>query len=215
MSSQNASAAIAEALAPKRQRGRDRVAAILSTATELFAEKGYDAVTMTEIAARSSTAIGSLYRFFPTKDVLVTALVERYGAMFGDLLGEVIERAPEVSGSELADALVSIGDSLRSQRAVVLKLIDVPDDGHIRRQQMRTTFKDGLARVLSGFGKAHYAADDAPVVLLLGLLKSIWSFEPDTIPARADYGLEARRMITLYLAGLADRGEARGTGEKI
>ncbi|WP_141262560.1 TetR/AcrR family transcriptional regulator, partial [Komagataeibacter diospyri] len=54
-------------LAPTRQRGRDRVEAILAAATTVFAEKSYETATMTEIAARSSTAIGSLYRFFPTK----------------------------------------------------------------------------------------------------------------------------------------------------
>ena len=37
-------------------------------------EKGYDAATMTEIAARSGTAIGSLYRFFPSKESLSDAL---------------------------------------------------------------------------------------------------------------------------------------------
>jgi len=56
-----------EAVAPKRQRGRERVAAILDAAAQLFIEQG-QAVTMTEIAARSGTAIGSLYRFFPTRE---------------------------------------------------------------------------------------------------------------------------------------------------
>ena len=66
-----------QAIAPKRQRGRDRVAAILEAATQLFIDQGA-AVTMTEIAARSGTAIGSLYRFFPTRDALVATLLERY-----------------------------------------------------------------------------------------------------------------------------------------
>src|ERR1700734_338123 len=68
----------AQALEPKRERGRTRVAAILDAGGAVFAEKGYDAATMTEIAARSNTAIGSLYRFFPTKEVLADALLERY-----------------------------------------------------------------------------------------------------------------------------------------
>ena len=43
-----------------------------------FMEKGYDAATMTEIAARSGTAIGSLYRFFPSKESLSDALLLHY-----------------------------------------------------------------------------------------------------------------------------------------
>jgi len=57
----------ADARAPQRQRGRLRVAAILEAGAAAFREKGYDAVTMTEIAARSGTTFGSLYRFFLRK----------------------------------------------------------------------------------------------------------------------------------------------------
>ncbi|WP_222546802.1 TetR/AcrR family transcriptional regulator [Asaia lannensis] len=66
------------AIAPKRQRGRERVARILDAAGEVFSEKGVDGTTMTEIAARSGTAIGSLYRFFPTKESIATTLLERF-----------------------------------------------------------------------------------------------------------------------------------------
>src|ERR1700749_522595 len=56
------------AVEPKRARGRARVEAILVAAGQVFAEQGYDRATMTEIAARSSTAIGSLYRLFPAQE---------------------------------------------------------------------------------------------------------------------------------------------------
>ena len=203
MDSENASALVVEALAPKRKRGRDRVAAILASATTLFADKDYEAVTMTEIAAQSSTAIGSLYRFFPTKDVLVAALVERYGATLAEALAEIVGRAPHLSAGEMADALVAMGDSLRAQRSVTLKLIDVPSDSPLRRQHLRETFKDGLARILSGYSHTTFGAEDAPVLLLLGLLKSVWSFEAETEERRQAYGQEARRMIESYLAGLS------------
>ncbi len=62
------------ARAPKRQRGRLRVAAILEAGREVFTEKGYDAATMTEIAARSGTAIGSLYPLFPVEGISIRRL---------------------------------------------------------------------------------------------------------------------------------------------
>ena len=37
---------------PKRERGKQRVAALIDAGAELFAEKGYEATTMTEIASR-------------------------------------------------------------------------------------------------------------------------------------------------------------------
>ncbi len=59
---------------PKRQRGHERVAILLEAAARVFLEKGYDAATMTEIAAAANSSIGSLYQFFPTKPLLAEAL---------------------------------------------------------------------------------------------------------------------------------------------
>src|ERR1700692_2707308 len=87
----------AQALEPKRERGRTRVAAILDAGGAVFAEKGYDAATMTEIAARSNTAIGSLYRFFPAKEALAEAILARYRDHMERALDEIAARAPRLS----------------------------------------------------------------------------------------------------------------------
>ncbi len=63
---------------PQRTRGHQRVKTILDTAETLFLEKGYEAVTTNEIANRASTSIGSLYQFFPNKEAILQAIVERY-----------------------------------------------------------------------------------------------------------------------------------------
>jgi AcrR family transcriptional regulator len=61
--------------APQRSNGRLRVTAILDAAATVIAEKGYEAATMAEIADRSGTKIGSLYRFFPNKESLADSIV--------------------------------------------------------------------------------------------------------------------------------------------
>ena len=66
-------------LEPKRRRGELRVASLLAAAAEVIAERGYEAATMAEIAARAGAQIGSLYHFFPNKEVLADALIERDG----------------------------------------------------------------------------------------------------------------------------------------
>jgi len=52
-----------EAKAPRRARGHARVASLLEAASAEFAEKGYEATTMTAIAARAESSIGSLHQF--------------------------------------------------------------------------------------------------------------------------------------------------------
>lgn len=63
--------------APKRTRGRKRIDVILETAAVLFDEIGYDAVNTILIAKRANTAIGTLYEFFPNKESIADAIVER------------------------------------------------------------------------------------------------------------------------------------------
>jgi AcrR family transcriptional regulator len=49
-------------------------AALLEAGERLFSSKGYDAVTMADIASRAGVAVGTVYRLFPDKAALLTAL---------------------------------------------------------------------------------------------------------------------------------------------
>src|SRR5947207_3942623 len=62
-----------EVLPTEAQRARRR--RILHAAAELATEGGFDAVQMREVAERADVALGTLYRYFPSKiHLLVTAL---------------------------------------------------------------------------------------------------------------------------------------------
>lgn len=98
MASQNSSPP-AEKIAkePSRSRGLKRVSALLDGASAVFAEAGYEAATMTQIAARAGASIGSLYQFFPTKEHVAAALHARHlDALAGmlDLLAEEVRGQP-------------------------------------------------------------------------------------------------------------------------
>lgn len=58
---------------------RDRRAAILGAAFEVFVEKGFEAATTAEIVRRAKTSKRTLYALFPTKQDILTALI-RYGS---------------------------------------------------------------------------------------------------------------------------------------
>jgi AcrR family transcriptional regulator len=80
---------------PKRERGKQRVAALIDAGAELFAEKGYGATTMTEIASRAGAAIGSLYQFFPSKEALAEALFNRFAERAAAAFARVEELASD------------------------------------------------------------------------------------------------------------------------
>ncbi|KAA9154692.1 TetR/AcrR family transcriptional regulator [Amycolatopsis acidicola] len=62
----------------QRKRGR-RIQEILTVAAELFGERGYDAVSLDDVAERLDVTKGSLYYYFPSKDELCTAAIETLG----------------------------------------------------------------------------------------------------------------------------------------
>lgn len=63
---------------PTQQRARDTVDVILEAAAQVFAERGYAAGTSNRIAARAGVSVGSFYQYFPNKDAVLVALVERH-----------------------------------------------------------------------------------------------------------------------------------------
>src|SRR5580658_5406344 len=93
------------ARAPKRARGKQRVAELLEAAAVVFAEKGYEAATMTEIAARARAPIGSLYQFFPAKEALADMLVQHYIGLLVADLQELTARAAEIDIGTLVEQL--------------------------------------------------------------------------------------------------------------
>ncbi len=70
MSETTATDQLTKSQAARRQR-------VLEAALELGAEGGYDAVQMRDVAARANVALGTIYRYFSSKDhLLAAALVE-------------------------------------------------------------------------------------------------------------------------------------------
>jgi AcrR family transcriptional regulator len=61
---------------------RERRRRIIEAALELAAEGGYEAVQMREVAARAGVALGTLYRYFSSKErLLVAGMGERVAMM--------------------------------------------------------------------------------------------------------------------------------------
>lgn len=73
------------ALAGKRQLDSSRDVVILRAALEGLAERGYDRLTMDDVAARAHAGKGALYRRWSTKAELVTAAIAAWRAELGEL----------------------------------------------------------------------------------------------------------------------------------
>ena len=199
---------ITAARVPKQQRGKQRVAELLRAATTVFAEKGYEAATMTEIAARANAPIGSLYQFFPEKEVLADTLVQNYAALLAADLKALEACASRVNTRRLVEGLFGLLRAHPRERAAALPIVEARMDAPTRRATFRPMLRGHVAAILL----AHVprlpekaACDIAVVVVQLMKAASALSDEEDS-PGRKT-GL--RELQALAVQYLQQRGRAR------
>jgi AcrR family transcriptional regulator len=112
--------------APRRARGQLRVEALLTAAAEVFAAKGFDAATMTGIAAQSESSIGSLYQFFRTKEAVADALMGQQVDALWLRLDALADGAPALSTPDLGHALAVCLVEFRADHPSFATLVERP-----------------------------------------------------------------------------------------
>jgi AcrR family transcriptional regulator len=101
---------------PRQKRSQELVDAMLDAATRVLSERGLDAATTNEIARVAGVSVGSLYQYFPGKEAMLAAALERNylrgmervfalparsAASFGELLREGLEAVVELYRKDL------------------------------------------------------------------------------------------------------------------
>jgi AcrR family transcriptional regulator len=190
----------ADARAPQRQRGRLRVAAILEAGAAAFRKKGYDAVTMTEIAARSGTTFGSLYRFFPSKEALANALLAQYAEQALDRLAELAELAPTLTPAALADALVDFMMRLKAERSFAAALMEAGAGDGEKREAFRAALRANVSLILTrAFPDCSQPKAQAMTAVVLHILKGLATITPEKLAETPLLRAEFRDLLCLYL----------------
>jgi AcrR family transcriptional regulator len=196
-----------EARAPKRQRGRERVAVLVDAAASVFVEKGYDAATMTEIAARANSSIGSLYQFFPTKPLLAEALhVERLAAlttMLDDLAVEVAGKPPAEIGEAIFDRFGAFLHAF-PEFAILAARRDIPKD---RKARSRAALLANISAMLASANPpvAHARGEVLAGVILEFIRIIVVAGEDSNVELRAAIIAELRQMLIEHLQMAANR----------
>jgi AcrR family transcriptional regulator len=183
---------------PRTGKGRARVDVLKRSAEAIFAAQGYDATTMTDIAARAGASIGSLYQYFPSKAHVARAIQEDGLAA---LLSALAELRGEVNGP--ADLAVRMFDLLVDHSlenpafGVVSNRRDA--DPAVSRHQRDTT----CARIADGLAHAEPSLSASRAMVAAVLIQHL----AEAAQARSDAGpgthalmqSEIRRMLRLYL----------------
>jgi AcrR family transcriptional regulator len=78
-----------------RRSQAERRQRVVEAAMALGAEGGYDAVQMRDVASRADVALGTVYRYFDSKDHLLAAAL----VYWMSTLGDAMSRAPALDGT--------------------------------------------------------------------------------------------------------------------
>src|SRR5947209_10894477 len=201
----------------KKQRSRELIAA---TARELFIERGFEAVPVTEIARAAEVSEATVFNYFPTKEDL---LYSRLEAFEEELLSAIRERHAGESVLVAFGRFLSVPRGLLAsedpdvveQLAATVRVIAESPSLLAREQEIYATYTASLAAVLAEESGAH-ADDVRPWIVantLIGIHQAIVDYTRQQILAGTRnpelvrrVRRQIRRALDLLAKGLADYG---------
>jgi AcrR family transcriptional regulator len=191
----------------KKQQTRELIA---ETARRLFGERGFEAVTVAEIARAADVSTQTVFNYFPTKEDLVYWRLESFE---DELLGTIRDRAP---GESVLTAfgrfvraprgmLATYDPETRERLAALTRMIVSSPSLLAREQQIFEGYTRDLAQLLGGDVEARVAAS-----AMIGLHRALVDFSRKRVleGAREELVDELRDQADAALALLA-----RGLGD--
>ena len=190
---------------PTRERGKLRVAALLDAGATLFAQKGYGATTMTEIAELAGAAIGSLYQFFPTKEALAEAIFSRYAEHAAAALDDFGKHARGLSATQLANRLVDLMLNLHVDRSAAVALNDAIAGIADRHRPLREAMRQQVAAILRSTNSALSEERAVVAAVLIGqIMKAVPALAVEEARDGKPLVKGARKMLAVYIGSVLD-----------
>ena len=148
-----------------RKKSELRRTVILETAKRLFSAEGFERTSMSLLAKSMQVPVGSVYTYFPSKDALLSAIVEEGWSQFIDMVESGFTRVNE----QIHDK-----DERPLQKISFLVSVLLPE-----------LFRDAdlIAILLSESGKPHHLDEKLSYLstLIAGILDEFQAAEPDRV----------------------------------
>ncbi|MDX2162745.1 MAG: TetR/AcrR family transcriptional regulator [bacterium] len=163
---------------PKQARSRQRFALILDAAAALIAEQGIEAVTTNHIAERACVAIGSLYQFFPSKEAVVAALLDRYLRAMVTVFPTAVDESR--SFAETVGGVVDGIMTFKAEHPAFSQLFGAMNapTHHLLTQRMQGAITQRIAAMLKGYHPAMNDDQRARCALVgYGIVKGLVGME--------------------------------------
>lgn len=179
----NAGPAASEGKAPRTERGRKTLRAILDAAAAEFGERGFHEASISGITRRAGVALGSFYTYFDSKDAVFRALVRDMSGRVRDEVAPAIRAAQGQIAAERA-GLLAFMEFVRGHKEIY-RIIDESEfvDPESFRLHYNTT-ADRIAARLKAAAERGEIRDDISDVhawalmgmnVFLGLRFGVWA----------------------------------------
>jgi AcrR family transcriptional regulator len=191
LSGSDAARVASEGKAPRTERGRKTLRAILDAAAIEFGERGFHEASISGITRRAGVALGSFYTYFDSKDAVFRALVRDMSDQVRDFVAPAIRAAPDQIAAERAGLREFIA-FVRGHKEIY-RIIDEAEfvDPESFRLHYATTADRIAARLKAGAARGEIRADISDVHawaimgmnVFLGLRYGVWDDEvsPDQV----------------------------------
>jgi AcrR family transcriptional regulator len=113
-----------------RARPADRRTELLAAARSVFAKKGYESATVSEIVGRAGVAQGTFYLYFPGKEALAGAFAETVSERFAEVAEEKTSRSRsfDAAVAKLFEAAYVVGDEFRDVFLIANRGLELVED---------------------------------------------------------------------------------------
>jgi AcrR family transcriptional regulator len=182
----------------KRLPPAERRQLVLEAAGELFGERGYDAVTLDEIAARAQVTKPVLYRHFASKQALYLALLERHRAD----LPRFFERVPaDLEYEQRVEAILETWFDYVAERGYAWRMIFQDSGGGAEIDAFRRGNQDRARDLLASFIRSQKGVPKAQVEPLAEFLRAggaglaLWSLDHPEV-SKATLVATATRVLS-------------------
>lgn len=162
---------------PRQDRAKETVAAILDATTRVLKRAGFDGLTTNAVAQAAGVSIGSLYQYFPNKEALVSALIDRHcEAMNAAILDKLIGVA-QLPLAEAARAVIELTLQAHAIDPELHRVLteQVPRIGKLARLRELDNISHRMVAGMLAYRKAELAIVDVEMAafVLVSAIESI------------------------------------------
>jgi AcrR family transcriptional regulator len=191
----------------RRERKKEAVRKrILDRAMDLFEKDGFDNVTMEGIAESADVAKGTLYNYFPAKEAILSAYMQKYSRDLAPEVDRIVASVPDTR-SRLIALFRKHVDWIEDHQDLMEKYIShriaVPLRS-LRERDSRSGFEEHITRILVLGQEAGDVRKDMDARILSGCLTSFYTwvyFGWVSVPEAFDMDQAIHRTVDLFFDG--------------